>query len=236
MLYNIVMKDLLKNLTQYANGVIDDAMVDKLATFFDMLTSTNEHTNLTRIVSPSDAVDKHFADSLSGIDHFPPCVKLLDVGSGGGFPALPIAITRPDLDVTMIDSTGKKVDFLNEVCTSLSLNARALHVRAEEYAHTSARESYDIVTARAVASLPTLLEYCLPFVKVGGSFVAYKTSEDELLDAQKALETLGGKLVSTHPYTLNGGDKRTLFIIKKVAPTPPKYPRGQGKPRNKPII
>lgn len=228
------MKRLLISTLRNAGIEINEEKADKLALFFDILTETNKHLNLTRIVSPEDAVEKHFRDSLEGVGYVNG-IKLLDVGSGGGFPAIPLSVMHPDVEVTMIDSTGKKVDFLNSVCKSLSLNAHAEHQRAEEYAFTPNRESFDVVTARAVASLPTLLEYCIPFVKVGGRFIAYKTDEEELVGAQKALDTLGAKLHSTVPYTLSGGDRRMLFIFEKIAPTPIKYPRGQGKPRQKPI-
>lgn len=235
MLYNSFMKRLLIEKLNNAGISISDTEADRLVQFFNILTETNKHLNLTRILSPEDAVEKHFRDSLEGMKLLPQGANLLDVGSGGGFPAIPLSIARCDVSVTMLDSTGKKVDFLNTVCNQLSLNAKAIHARAEEFANTSSREYYDVVTARAVASLPTLLEYCLPFVKVGGIFIAYKTGEEELLTAQKALSTLGGKLHATIPYELAGGDKRTLFVFEKIAPTPPKYPRGQGKPRQKPI-
>ena len=230
------MKDILTTTLQNAGIELTPDKVDKLVSFFLLLTETNEHTNLTRIVSYEDASEKHFRDSLEGAKLIPQSIRLLDVGSGGGFPAIPLAIARDDITVTMIDSTGKKVDFLNNVCSTLSLNAKALHVRAEEYALGEARESYDVVTARAVASLPTLLEYCLPFVKVGGIFIAYKTDSEELATSKVALSTLGGKLKEIVPYSLQGGDKRTLFVFEKVANTPPKYPRGQGKPRQKPLM
>ena len=230
------MKEILTTTLQNAGIEISPDKIDKLVVFFDLLTKTNKHTNLTRIVSPEDASEKHFRDSLEGARLIPQSTRLLDVGSGGGFPAIPLSIVRDDLSVTMIDSTGKKVDFLNNACSTLSLNAKALHVRAEEYALSDARESYDVVTARAVASLPTLLEYCLPFVKVGGIFIAYKTDSEELATSKIALSTLGGKIKEIIPYSLLGGDKRTLFVFEKVANTPPKYPRGQGKPRQKPLI
>lgn len=229
------MKGLLKKSLSQSAIFTSEEKLDALVEFFAMLKSTNEHTNLTRIVSDEDAVEKHFRDSLEGVRFISDNICLLDVGSGGGFPAIPLSIVRDDISVTMIDSTGKKVDFLNNVCNTLSLNAHALHVRAEDYAMTDDRESFDVVTARAVASLPTLLEYCLPFVKVGGLFIAYKTDVAEIDMAKKALSVLGGKIEKIHPYTIGGGDNRALFIIKKVTPTPPKYPRGQGKPKQKPI-
>ena len=228
------MKHLLISTLRDVGIEISEQQVSNLVEFFDILTETNKHLNLTRITSPEDAVEKHFRDSLEGVCYLNG-KNLLDVGSGGGFPAIPLSIMRPDVEVTMIDSTGKKVDFLNSVCKRLSLNAHAEHQRAEEYANTLKRESFDVVTARAVASLPTLLEYCIPFVKVGGRFIAYKTDESELISAEKALLTLGAKLHSTVPYTLSGGDRRILLIFEKIAPTPTKYPRGQGKPRQKPI-
>ncbi len=221
------------------NGIeISADKKQKLADFYSIFTEFNEHTNLTRITSPEDAALKHFTDSLMGMKKIPAKSKICDIGSGGGFPSIPLAVALDDCDFTLVDSTGKKVDFLNSAIKSLGLkNAKALHGRAEEMGQNPEfRESFDVVTARAVANLPTLLEYCLPFVKVGGIFMAYKTSEDELSLSQNALKVLGGETQESYPYTLGDiGDKRTLFIIKKTAPTPPKYPRGQGKPRSKPL-
>jgi len=217
---------------------LSDDQVKNLVRFYDLLVEYNSHTNLTRITTPEDAAVKHFADSLAGARFIPDGVSVCDIGSGGGFPSIPLAIAKNNTDFTLVDSTGKKVEFLNSVISALPLkNARALHVRAEEMGHDDAfREKFDIVTARAVASLPTLLEYCLPFVKIGGVFLAYKTSGEELDLSQNALKTLGGTVEKVYSYNLGElGDVRNIFVVKKISPTPPKYPRGQGKPRSKPL-
>ena len=166
--------------------------------------------------------------------------KLLDLGSGCGCPAIPLKIAYPELDVTMVDSVGKKVDFLNDVVGVLGLkNIRAVHSRIEDFSAT-ARESYDIVTAKAVAELRTLVEYALPFLKVGGVLLAYKgkNSECEITAAGSALRELGGEVLEVKTAILRDGTEehtRTLVIVKKVKPTPSKYPRGKNLPRVKPL-
>lgn len=232
------MFNLLKNTFQNTGISLPDDKIGLLEQFYSYLVEYNTHTNLTRITSPEEASLKHFADSLQGIPFIPENAKVCDIGSGGGFPAIPLSVALPSSSFTLVDSTGKKVDFLNSAIQKLGLtNTRALHYRAEEMAQNADfREQFDVVTARAVASLPTLLEYCLPFVKVGGYFLSYKTSEEEINEASSALSTLGGILESVRPYTLGDlGEKRVIFVIKKVSSTPPKYPRGQGKPRSKPL-
>ena len=165
--------------------------------------------------------------------------KIIDVGTGAGFPSVPLKIMNPDLKVTLLDSLNKRITFLKSLCEKLSLDeVDSVHGRAEEMGRTAQfREQYDIATARAVASLPELCEYCLPFVKVGGVFVALKGSagEKELTISQKAVETLGGKIADCKPYTLPGGDKRTLIAIKKISQTPSKYPRNKGQMTKKPL-
>ncbi len=232
------MINLLKNTFQEYGIQASDKVITSLSEFFNILVEFNTHTNLTRITTPQDAALKHFADSLMGAKFIPDGANVCDIGSGGGFPSIPLATYLPNCTFTLVDSTGKKVVFLNSAIDSLALkNARAVHGRAEEMGQSPKyREKFDIVTARAVASLPTLLEYCLPFVKVGGAFLAYKTESDELSISQNALKTLGGEISEVFSYTLGDlGDKRNVFVVKKVAHTPPKYPRGQGKPRSKPL-
>ena len=232
------MFNLLKSNLNKVGAILSDEKIQNLVRFFDMLVEYNTHTNLTRIVSPEEAATKHFADSLVGSRFIPRNSKVCDIGSGGGFPSIPLSVDREDCNFTLVDSTGKKVEFLRSVISALPLkNATTLHERAEEMGRQDEyREAFDVVTARAVASLPTLLVYCLPFVKVGGIFLAYKTSGDEIDISQNALSTLGGEVKEVYTYDLGDmGDRRNIFVIKKVSHTPDKYPRGQGKPRSKPL-
>lgn len=209
--------------------------VEKLAEFYEMLIEWNERFNLTRIVSPEDAAVKHFCDSLIGKDLMRG--KVCDVGSGGGFPSIPLAIACPECEFTLIEANGKKVSFLQAVSEGLGLkNVRVVKARAEEV--PDLREGFDVVTARAVAAMNTLLEYCLHLVKVGGVFVAYKGANymEELAEAKNALSVLGGEVGSVVLRELpDDSGSRAVIEVKKVAHTPPKYPRGQGKPRSKPL-
>ena len=239
MFYNIYnMFNLLKDNLIKSEIQIEDKKINTLVDFFHFLVEFNAHTNLTRITSEEDAVKKHFTDSLFGARFIPKNSKVCDIGSGGGFPSIPLSVYCEDSSFTLVDSTGKKVDFLNSAIEKLGINnARAIQGRAEEMGQDAKfRERFDVVTARAVASLPTLLEYCLPFVKVGGLFLAYKTSGEELEESKNALKVLGGKIKDCFSYSLGDkGESRTIFVIEKIASTPPKYPRGQGKPRSKPL-
>ncbi|MGN1099305.1 MAG: 16S rRNA (guanine(527)-N(7))-methyltransferase RsmG [Christensenellales bacterium] len=209
---------------------------ERFCDYYDLLKSWNEKFNLTAIVDEKGVAVKHFFDSLTAMKYLPENSKVLDVGSGAGFPALPLAIMRKDCDFTLMEATGKKVAFLREVKDKLRLeNVNPVHARAEESA--SLRESFDVVTARAVAELPTLLEYCLPYVKVGGIFIAYKANaEEEIKAATNALDVLGGRIANLFETELPmDGGRRTLIVVSKLHSSPPKYPRGQGKPRSKPL-
>lgn len=230
------MFNILKKAFASVTSDLTDDKLALLARFFDILTDYNGKINLTRITSPEDAAYKHFADSLVALPYIKSTDKICDIGSGGGFPAIPLAIAS-EADITLVDSTAKKVNYLNDAISLLNINkARAIQSRAEDLGLGDKRESFDIVTARAVAALPTLLEYCLPLVKVGGLFLAYKTDDSELELSQKALKTLGGRVREVKTYSLGEfADTRALFVIEKVATTPKGYPRGQNKPRIKPI-
>ena len=223
--YTITMKEIFIKAFDSVNITISPEQLDKMLAFYDILIDYNQKINLTRIVSEEDSAYKHFADSVVGSTFIPENAKVCDIGSGGGFPAIPLAIMSR-ANFTLVDATMKKVNYLNYAIERLGLkNAVAIQSRAEDLGTSEKRESFDVVTARAVASLPTLLEYCLPLVKVGGIFIAYK-----------ALKTLGGKVEKLIPYSLGEyGADRELIIVKKIAPTPKNYPRGQNKPRIKPI-
>ncbi|MBR4496490.1 MAG: 16S rRNA (guanine(527)-N(7))-methyltransferase RsmG [Acholeplasmatales bacterium] len=218
----------------------DSVMDEKFNIFYEELIRVNEYMNLTAITERDEVYTKHFLDSLTILKAINSNDKLslLDVGSGAGFPAIPLAITTNNLDITIIDALGKRIKFLNELIKKLELsNVKALHKRAEEYAKEK-REFYDITTARAVARLPMLLELCLPLTKVGGYFIAMKaqSAKLELEESKKAIELLGGKVLNVLELRLpNDIGTRAIIIIKKVKPTPLKYPRAFAKIKEKPL-
>lgn len=203
---------------------------DKL---YDILCEYNEKVNLTAISDYEDFYVKHIRDSMLGL----PYVKgrVLDVGSGAGFPALVLKNENPDLDITMLDSVNKKVVYLNEVISIFGLeNTRAIHSRIEDIKEF---EGFDTVTARAVAKLASLSEYCLPFVKIGGCFVAYKSSgcDEEINEAKVAIKMLGGQIEAVNDIPLNDEITRKIIVIRKVKHTPKGYPRSGNKPRIAPL-
>ena len=205
----------------------------KFALYADMLAEKNAVMNLTAITDPAEVAEKHFLDSCLPLRLFdiPEGASLVDVGAGAGFPSLPIAILRPDINPTLIDSLNKRVLFLKDVSAALGISAECLHLRAEDAGQGNLRETFDIATARAVSRLSVLCEYCLPLVRVGGAFLALKGGdcEEEIRSAYTAIKTLGGKTESVFDYALPNGDRRTLVVIRKVSPTPKTYPRPQGK-------
>jgi len=212
-----------------------------------MLRKWNEKMNLTNILDDQGIAIRHFIDSLTLVSFIEEeerqkgerNLSLIDVGTGAGFPGIPLKVAMAELSVTLLDSLKKRISFLDAVCEKLQLeDIHTVHGRAEECAKSKQyREKFDISTARAVAALPTLCEYCLPYVKVGGIFLAMKGHvEEETEAAQKAIVTLGGTLEKVHTFTLPGTEmQRSIVVIRKVRPTPPKYPRGQGKPEKEPI-
>jgi 16S rRNA (guanine527-N7)-methyltransferase len=234
--------ELLRVAARAIGVTLDAAQAVQLLRYRDLLRTWNARFNLTAITDDEGMRVRHFVDSLSALHVLPGGrLTVLDVGSGAGLPGIPLKIARPDLDVTLMDSTGKKVTFCEQVIQELGLRGiRALKARAEEVAHQSdQRERYDVVIARALAALPTLLEYLLPFVRVGGLCIAMKgaDAEAEAAQAARALRTLGGELARVEPVTLPGlPDARALVIVRKVRPTPALYPRAAGKPRNAPLI
>ena len=218
----------------------DDNCLDNFIKYNDLLIEWNEKINLTAITEPSEVVIKHFTDSVTGEKLLGKGAKVIDVGAGAGFPSLPLKLVRDDLEVLMLDSLGKRVNFLNEVIGALSLEKiSAIHARAEEVSKKDLRESFDACVSRAVARLSVLCEYCLPFVKVGGVFLAYKGPQglDELNDAKKAISVLGGEVSEIKEYNLPNSDiTHTIIVIKKVRQTPLKYPRNSGKISKSPIV
>ena len=184
---------------------LNDVQINQFEEYFSMLIETNKVLNLTAITEEHDVLIKHFLDSVLAINNFPKNAKVIDVGSGAGFPSIPLKIVRPDLQICMIDSLNKRVNFLNTVIQKLNLNdIKAEHFRAEDFAKKN-REMFDVATARAVASLNTLVEYLLPFVKIGGSAVIYKSSKlnEELKEAENAIKILGGKVERVENFKIS---------------------------------
>lgn len=214
----------------------------KFILYKELLKEWNQKINITSITDEVEIDIKHFIDSIIPLktNLFEKDLKVIDIGTGGGFPGVPLKIIKEELEVVLLDSLNKRITFLNEVIDRLKLkDIVAIHGRAEELGRDKAhREKYDIAISRAVASLNTLSEYSLPFVKVGGYFISMKGPEvdDELMDAKKAIEILGGKVIDRRMFTLPLSDiTHSLIIIEKVKETPTKYPRGGGKPKKKPL-
>lgn len=234
------MRDFLKEKLLNENLPADELCLDRFMKYNELLLDWNEKINLTAITEPSEVVIKHFIDSVAAKEYLPSGAKVIDVGAGAGFPSLPLKLVRDDLDILMLDSLNKRVNFLNEVIGELSLkNITAVHGRAEELSKKGARESFDACVSRAVAKLSVLCEYCLPFVKVGGAFLAYKgpAPDEEIAESKRAISVLGGEIAQTHEYVLPDSDiTHTIIVIKKVRQTPPKYPRNSGKISKSPIV
>ena len=206
----------------------NNEMINNFNQFFQLLIEGNKVCNLTAITEEDEVIEKHFFDSIYPNFAFDQNANVIDVGAGAGFPSIPLKIVRPDLNLTLLDSLNKRIKFLNNVIGELNLqNINAIHGRAEDFAKkVEYREKFDIATARAVANLKVLTEYCLPFVKVGGKFIALKSGscEQEIAEAKEMIKTLGGKIKEVVDYKINDNERK-LVIIEKVASTPPKYPR-----------
>ncbi len=218
---------------------LNDSMLNKLEGYFSFLVDYNTHTNLTAITEKSEVYIKHFLDSMLLLSSYDVKGKTLcDVGAGAGFPSVPCAIVEDSLSVDIVDSLNKRINFLNELVSKIELaNVKAYHSRAEDWALTK-RESYDIVSARAVARLNMLAELCMPLVEVGGVFIAMKSKdyEEELKEAKSAIKTLGGEILEVKHFDLPYEyGERNIIIIKKVKECPKKYPRAFAKIKQNPI-
>ena len=232
----------LKRKSEALNIVLNEKQLAMFETYYEMLVEKNKVMNLTAITEKNEVIDKHFIDSISlkkAMDVTKP-VKVLDLGTGAGFPGIPLKIAYPNLQVTLLDSLNKRIKFLQEVIEELSLEGiDAIHGRAEDYAKQSGyREQFDICVSRAVANLATLSEYCLPYVKQGGCFISYKSGavQEELEQSKKAIKELGGRVKEVIPFVLPDTDiERTFVVIEKVKQTPRKYPRKAGLPSKEPI-
>ena len=233
-------RDALISLFSERGWPVDGQKADQLMTYYRMLVEKNRVMNLTRITNFQDALIKHFADSLMIADHvdLDHVGTVLDLGSGAGFPGVPLRIMYPHLHLVMIDSVGKKMNFVQDVIDELQLaHTEARHVRAEDLARDRKhREQYDLVVSRAVANLSTLAEYCLPFVKTGGCFAAYKADncEDEVAEAAAAIRKLGGEPADVRKYSFSGLG-RAIVLVKKKSATPALYPRKAGTPAKEPL-
>lgn len=235
------MSHLLYDTVKKMNYELTEEMLSQFSSYEKLLVEWNEKMNLTAITEHNEVIIKHFADSLFGLKFIKESSSVIDVGTGAGFPGLPLKIARPDIKLTLLDSLNKRLNFLTEVKNQLGLSdVTCVHSRAEDGAKlgSSLRESFDVATSRAVANLSVLCEYCLPYLKRGGVFLAYKGSDvdEELLNAQNAIETLGGEVAGVYQYNIPDTDiNHSVVVITKVRSTPDKYPRLQGKIQKKPL-
>ena len=221
--------------------ILTQEQVEQFYRYMQLLVEWNEKMNLTAITEQKEVILKHFIDSISINKYIKDVEKVIDVGTGAGFPGIPLKIINKEVSFTLMDSLNKRITFVQEVSNMLYLDKiECLHARAEELSsNVRYREQYDIVTSRAVARLSTLLEYMLPFVKEGGKCICMKGShfEEELEESKKAIEVLGGELETVEHFVLPDSDiERNIIVIKKVRNTPKKYPRKAGVPSKQPII
>lgn len=234
------MKDIIINTCKKFNIELNDFQAEQFKIYYNELIEWNSKINLTRIVEPEEVALKHFADSLVVTKYLdiPENASLIDVGTGAGFPGIPLKIYRGDIKLTLLDSLNKRINFLSTVSDNIGIESETIHKRAEEAGNDKDfREKYDIVISRAVARLNVLSEYCLPLVKVGGCFAAMKAAEykEELKEAENAIKILGGEIVSVNDFELNEAGQRAVIVIKKINETPEKYPRNSKKIKNKPL-
>lgn len=223
------------------NILLTKKQIEQFYTYMQLLLEWNEKINLTAITDKKEIILKHFIDSISIIPYLNESNKILDIGTGAGFPGIPLKILEENKDFVLLDSLNKRIIFLNEIINKLELNKiKAVHGRAEEFIkQKNERESYDIVTSRAVARLNILLEYMLPFTKIGGKCICMKSSDidEEIDEAAKAISILGGEIEKIDEIALPESDiKRRIIVIKKIKNTPNKYPRKAGTPTKEPIV
>ena len=230
----------VKQKAQEIGYTLQEEQLEQFFTYKELLIEWNKKMNLTAIEQEEDIITKHFIDSLSIASYIPDTAKVIDIGTGAGFPGIPLKILKKDLSITLLDSLNKRITFLEEVIRNLSLeNIQAVHARAEELAHKEEyREQYHIAVSRAVAPMHTLLEYMLQYVKIGGKCICMKgpNLQEESKDLQNCLETLGGKIEKIEEIVLPETEiKRNIMLIKKENKTPKKYPRNPGMPSKKPL-
>ena len=233
-------KNKMIDLSKKINVQLNDEQIKKYFEYMTLLLDWNEKINLTAITEMDDVILKHFIDSMTVFKYIENEESIIDVGTGAGFPGIPIAIMKEDVKITLLDSLNKRINFLNEVCSELKINnVETIHGRAEEIGKNKEhREKYDIAVSRAVANMSTLSEYLIPLVKIGGKCICMKGSEieQELEQAKFAIKELGGKIEKVEKFTLPDSDmERNIIIIKKIKETSNKYPRKAGMPSKDPI-
>ena len=233
-------KNKLSKLLQEINIEINEEEINKFYNYMNLLLEWNEKINLTAITEQEDIILKHFVDSLTIYKYIEDNKSAIDIGTGAGFPGIPLAILKNKNEFTLVDSLNKRINFLNEIKEKLSLkNVTNIHARAEEFGQNKKyREKFDVAVSRAVANLSILVEYLLPVVKLGGKVICMKGSniEDELKEAEFAISTLGGKVVLKDEFYLPQSDiKRNIIVIEKIKNTPSKYPRKAGTPSKEPL-
>lgn len=221
--------------------VLDEGQLGQFDCYAETLVEWNQKMNLTAITAPQEIVIKHFVDSLTLLTalDLPQNAKVIDVGTGAGFPSVPLKIARPDIQLTLLDSLNKRITFLKELSGVLGQENECIHFRAEEAGKNPAyRERYDLATARAVAHLRELSEYCLPFVRVGGTFAAMKGGEidAELAESAKAIGLLSGRVEETKRFSLPDESRRSIILIKKISQNATKYPRPSAKIAKNPLV
>ncbi len=235
-----ISKELLKTEAAKFGVNLDEKALERFDIYAKLLVEWNEKINLTAITDPEGIVMKHFVDSLSLFSaiEIPEGAKSIDVGTGAGFPGLAMLIARPDLKITLLDSTNKKLNVIRDILQNLDLECEVLHTRAEETGQNKAyREQYDFATARAVSNLRDLSEYCLPLVKKGGTFISMKSAkaEEEIAEGRNAIKILGGNIKEKKTFEIDEAGERTIILIEKISTTPAKYPRPSAKIAKNPL-
>lgn len=234
--------DILNTAANNEGLQLDEKKYNQFIVYKDLIKEWNEKVNLTAITEDDEMVQKHFIDSMKvfKFDKLKGAKRVIDIGTGGGFPGIPMKIINPDTEMVLLDSLNKRINFLNEVINKLELkNIKTIHGRAEDFAQEiNYREKFDVAVSRAVANLTVLSEFCIPYVKVGGYFVAMKgpAIDEEMKDAKQAISLLGGKVERIEQVNIEGSDlKHNLVIIKKIKSTPNKYPRKAGMVTKNPL-
>lgn len=234
------MIETLNNALKNHNILLSSLQQQQFITYYNLLIEWNEKINLTAIVEEKEVAVKHFYDSITPLmfTDIKEKAKVIDVGTGAGFPGIPLKILRPDINLTLLDSLNKRLIFLEEVMKKLNIQGDLIHMRAEEGGrNVKLREKFDIATSRAVANMNTLSEYLIPFVKKGGKVIALKgkNGTEELNKAKGGIKKLGGEVEKCFDFSLPTGDERTIIVINKAEHTPKTYPRSNGKIKNSPL-
>lgn len=230
----------LKQKSKTMGFEMSEEQLQKFDLYAKLLVEWNEKINLTAIIKPEEITIKHFIDSIMLLNHLPKekQFSLIDIGAGAGFPSIPCKMLNEKINLTLFDSLNKRVNFLELLSNELEIDVICKHARAEEVAHElEFREKYEFATARAVANLRDLCEYCLPYVKVSGKFIALKgyDIEEELEESKNAIKLLGGEIADVVKYSLPDESKRAIVVINKISQTPTKFPRNRGKMKKQPL-